>query len=140
MWFESLITVFHEIGQMQDNYFFKVKTTNQKRKCENQLRKLIKYFSLSQKPKAKESESEFTQSCLILCNTMDYSLPVSSVHGIFRQEYWSGLPFPSPGDLPDPGTEPWVQSEDMLSDISVYISFLFPFSNQEVKRQRRLEK
>ena len=24
----------------------------------------------------------------------------------FRQEYWSGLPFPSPGDLPDPGIEP----------------------------------
>ena len=24
-----------------------------------------------------------------------------------RQEYWSGLPFPSPGDLPDPGAEPW---------------------------------
>ena len=24
----------------------------------------------------------------------------------FGQEYWSGLPFPSPGDLPDPGTEP----------------------------------
>ena len=23
-----------------------------------------------------------------------------------RQEYWSGLPFPSPGDLPDPGLEP----------------------------------
>ena len=23
-----------------------------------------------------------------------------------RQEYWSGQPFPSPGDLPDPGTEP----------------------------------
>ena len=23
-----------------------------------------------------------------------------------RQEYWSGLPFPSPGDLPDPGMEP----------------------------------
>ena len=23
-----------------------------------------------------------------------------------RQEYWIGLPFPSPGDLPDPGTEP----------------------------------
>ena len=26
--------------------------------------------------------------------------------GFPRQEYWSGLPFPSPGDLPDPGTEP----------------------------------
>ena len=34
------------------------------------------------------------------------SLPGSSVHGIIRQEYWSGLPFPSPGDLPDPGIEP----------------------------------
>ena len=26
--------------------------------------------------------------------------------GFFRQEYWSGLPSPSPGDLPDPGIEP----------------------------------
>ena len=26
--------------------------------------------------------------------------------GFSRQEYWSGLPFPSPGDLPDPGEKP----------------------------------
>ena len=26
--------------------------------------------------------------------------------GFPRQEYWSGVPFPSPGDLPNPGTEP----------------------------------
>ena len=26
--------------------------------------------------------------------------------GFSRQEYWSGLPLPSPGDLPDPGIEP----------------------------------
>ena len=26
--------------------------------------------------------------------------------GFFRQEYWSGLPFPPPGDLPDPGIKP----------------------------------
>ena len=26
--------------------------------------------------------------------------------GFFRQEYWSGFPFPSPGDLPKPGIEP----------------------------------
>ena len=26
--------------------------------------------------------------------------------GFSRQEYWSGLPFPSPGDLPDPGMDP----------------------------------
>ena len=33
-----------------------------------------------------------------------YQGPLSM--GFFRQEYWSGLPFPSPGDLPDPGIEP----------------------------------
>jgi len=37
---------------------------------------------------------------------MDYSLPGFSVHGISQEEYWSGLPFPSPGDLCDPGIEP----------------------------------
>ena len=37
---------------------------------------------------------------------MDCSLLGSSVHGIFKQEYWSGLPCPPPGDLPDPGIEP----------------------------------
>ena len=36
---------------------------------------------------------------------MDCSPPGSFVHGILQQEYWSGLPFPSPGDLPNPGTE-----------------------------------
>ena len=33
-------------------------------------------------------------------------MPGSSDHGIFRQEYWSELPFPTPEDLPDPGIEP----------------------------------
>ena len=33
-----------------------------------------------------------------------YQAPPSM--GFFRQEYWSGLPFPSPGDLPNPGIEP----------------------------------
>ena len=36
---------------------------------------------------------------------MDCSPPDSSVRGILQQEYWSGLPFPSPGDLPNPGIE-----------------------------------
>ena len=34
--------------------------------------------------------------------------------GFPRQEYWSGLPFPSPGDLPDPGTEPTSPTLDAL--------------------------
>ena len=46
------------------------------------------------------------QLCLTLCNSMECSLPACSVHGILRQEYWSGLPFPSPGDLPDPEIKP----------------------------------
>ena len=53
-----------------------------------------------------ESESEVTQSCPTLCNPMDCSLPGSASMGFSRQEYWSVLPFPSPGDLPDPGIEP----------------------------------
>ena len=47
--------------------------------------------------------SEVAQSCPTLCDPMDYIVhqaPPSS-----RQEYWSGLPFPSPGNLPDPGIE-----------------------------------
>ena len=44
------------------------------------------------------------QSCPTLCHPMDYiaqQAPLSM--GIFRQKYWSGLPFPHLGDLPDPG-------------------------------------
>ena len=36
-----------------------------------------------------------------------------------RQEYWIGLPFPSPGDLPDPGIEPAspaLQADSLLSE------------------------
>ena len=46
------------------------------------------------------------QLCPTLCDPMGCSPPGSSVHGIFRQEYCSGLPFPSPGNLPNPGIEP----------------------------------
>ena len=46
-----------------------------------------------------------TQLYPALCDPMDYTPPGSSVHGILQEEYWSGLPFPSPGDLPDPGIE-----------------------------------
>ena len=45
------------------------------------------------------------QSCLTLCDPMDCSLPGSSV-GFSKREYWSRLPFPSPGDLSDSGIEP----------------------------------
>ena len=46
------------------------------------------------------------KSCLTLSTpwTVAHRAPLS--RGFSRQEYWSGLPFPPPGDLPNPGTEP----------------------------------
>ena len=44
-------------------------------------------------------------SYLTLCDPWIVACQASLSMGFPRQEYWSGLPFPSPGDLPDPGTE-----------------------------------
>ena len=46
-----------------------------------------------------------TQLCPTLYDPMDCSLPNSLSMELSRQEYWSGLPLPSAGDLPNPGTE-----------------------------------
>ena len=54
------------------------------------------------------------QSCPILFNPLDCSLPGSSVHGIF-QEYWIGLPLPTPGDLCCPGIEPTSLTSPVLT-------------------------
>ena len=53
------------------------------------------------------------QLCLILCNTMDYSLPGSSVHGISQARELE--PFSFPGDLPNPETEPGSPEEQVDS-------------------------
>ena len=45
------------------------------------------------------------QLCPTPCNPRDCSPLGSSVYGILQQEYWSGLPWRSPGNLPDPGIE-----------------------------------
>ena len=46
------------------------------------------------------------QSCLALRDLMDCSPAGSSVHGLLQTRTQSGLPFPPPGDPPDPGIEP----------------------------------
>ena len=56
-------------------------------------------FSMCMHPKS-------LQSYLTLCDPMDCSPPGSSAHGILQTKYWSGLPCPPPGHLPDPGMEP----------------------------------
>ena len=60
--------------------------------------------------------------------------------GFSRQGYWSGLPFPSPGDLPDPGIKPWspsLQADSLLSEplgepkkfVLYYLSILCPWNS-----------
>ena len=48
-----------------------------------------------------------TWSCPVLCDPINYVAHQASLSMEFsRQEYWSGLPFPSPGDLPNPRITP----------------------------------
>ena len=46
------------------------------------------------------------QSCPILCDPLVCNFPGSSDHEILQAKYWSGLPFPSPGALPNPWIKP----------------------------------
>ena len=56
------------------------------------------------------------------CSTYDVGPPYVKAllsMGFSRQEFWSGLPFPSPGDLPDAGIEagpPALQADSLLSE------------------------
>ena len=49
---------------------------------------------------------QVAQSCPTLCNPMDLAYQAPPSMEFSRQEYWSGLPFPSPGDLPNQGSNP----------------------------------
>ena len=54
-------------------------------------------------------DAKLLQACPSLCDPMDCSPPGHQAPlsmGFSRQEYWSGLPCPPPGNLPHPGTEP----------------------------------
>ena len=52
--------------------------------------------------------------------TVSRQAPLSM--GFSRQEYWSGVPFPPPGDLPDPGTEPKSLASPELQVDSLLLS------------------
>ena len=51
-------------------------------------------------------ESEVAQSCLTLCNTMDWSPPGSSIHGILQARILEWVAISFSRDLPDPGIKP----------------------------------
>ena len=62
-----------------------------------------------------------TKSCPILCNTMDGNLQAPLSMKFSKQEYWSGLPFPSPGNLPHPEIKPMssaLQADSLPNELS----------------------
>ena len=64
-------------------------------------------------------------SCIqLFCDPMDCSPPSPPSMDFPRQEYWSGLPFPPPGDLPDPGIEPMSPASPALQVGSLPLSHL----------------
>ena len=76
-------------------------------------------------------KSEITQLCPTLCDPVDCSLPGTSSMGFSRQEYWSGLPLPSPGDLPNPGIEPGspaLRADALPSEPPMTAILFLPFS------------
>ena len=63
--------------------------------------------------------AKLLQSCLTLATLWTVVCQVSPSMGFSRQEFWSGLPCPPPGDLPDPGFEPGspaLQADALLSE------------------------
>jgi len=55
----------------------------------------------------------------MLCPTLyDYHASQAPPMGFCRQEYWTGLPCPPPGDLPDPGIEPALAGRFFITEPS----------------------
>ena len=61
-----------------------------------------------------------TKSCLTLATPWTVACQAPLSMGVSWQECWSGLPFPSPGDLPDPGIKPMsptLQADSLLAEL-----------------------
>ena len=75
---------------------------------------------------------------------VDCSPPSSSIHGISHQEYWNGLSFPTPWDLPDPGTEPAslgstaLPADSLLTEPSGKPQFLMRFTQTHTRKSSYL--
>ena len=62
----------------------------------------------------------FAKSCPTLATPWTVARQAPLSVGFSRQEYWSGLPFPSPGDLPNPGIKPGspaLQADPLLTEL-----------------------
>ena len=75
--------------------------------------------------------------CLILCNPLDYSLSGISVHGIFQARILEQLPFPTPGDLFDPGIEPASLESPALADGYIYIYIYIYITTEQPRKPNK---
>ena len=73
-----------------------------------------------------------TQSCLTLCNPMNFSLPGSSVHGILQARTLEWVPFPEGRDFPNSGIKPRspalqdsLTSEPLIQEIVISVKIRF---------------
>ena len=69
---------------------------------------------------------------LTLSHPMDGSPSGSMYMGFLRQKYWSGLPFPSPWDLPNPGIKPASPASPALAGGSLPLSHLMSYYRANV--------
>ena len=68
------------------------------------------------------------KSCLTLATPWTVACHAALSMGLPRQEYWRGLPFPSPGDLPNPAVEhqsPELQVDSLLNELPGRLERLF---------------
>ena len=86
---------------------------------------LIPLFTLVLFPKSNLAD-EFHGGGLVTKSCPTLAIPWTVAHqaplfmGFSMQEYWSGVPFPSPGDFPDPGVEPRspaLQADDLPTEL-----------------------
>ena len=84
---------------------------------ETQVQSLCQEDSLEKKMATHSSILAWRIPTLVFPRTVARQAPLSK--GLSRQEYWSGLPFPSPGDLPNPGIEsgsPALQTDSLPAE------------------------
>ena len=74
------------------------------------------YFSLSFIRSSFYFGAQSLQSCPTLCDPWTVARQAPLCMGFSRQEYWSGLPCPPPGDLPSPGIKPTYLMSPLLAD------------------------
>ena len=75
-----------------------------------------------------KSESEVAQSCLTLCNPMTAAYQAPPSMGFSRQEYWSGVPLPSPSDYPT-----------KLQSYGHQDSIWYWYKNKNINKQNKIE-